>query len=243
MSLVSTISPEARRRRRLLLSQQRSRVRRAANTAVHELVTRSPRTVAQLLRLELTTDNVQYVGMGLQSVVIRSGDEEVVKVMQRTMDMPAPTREELICRYRTEYLALRECLPRFTIDQVVYVGVHPLISNREAVQIKQPYLDVLDLELELFPADSAEVLAQRVAALEARYPGVADQLRDFAEGSRRLCADHGLVPDINGAGNLVVDTRGRLWLVDGIPIPASRQELQERVTAQLDMLESVLPGP
>lgn len=241
MSLVSTISPEASRQRRLLLSRQRSRVRRAANTAVHELVTRSPRTVAHLLGLRLTTDNVQYVGMGLQSVVIRNGDKEVIKVMQRTISMPSPTREELIGRYQTEYLAVRECLTRFTIDQVVYVGVHPLISNREAVQIKQPYLDVLDREL--FPADSAEMLTQRVAALEARYPGTANQLRDFVEGSRRLHANHGLLPDINGAGNLVIDPRGRLWLIDGIPIPASRPELQERVTAQLDMLESVLPGP
>jgi hypothetical protein len=76
--------------------------------------------------------------------------------------------------------------------------------------------------------------------LQTEQPDIVEQLSEFLERSRRLHAERGLLPDLVGNGNLVLDNNGLMRMIDGQPIAGEFIDAQSRVLSGLGTMSAAL---
>ena len=237
-SLASGITMEVRESRRERLAQNPNSLKRAAVLLVHDVVVRYPRVSARALGLDYQPSSLAFVGAGDQSTVFRSSETEVTKVNNRSVLWSPAVRAAEAERARAAHLAMAEHLCDFVLPQTIFIGEHPFFSHSHAIQITQPYQEIIDPQL--FEGGSRQDVKRRLLAMRDDYPAATTSLGNFVDGSRRLYDEHRLLPDTIGHKNVVIADDDSLLIIDGQPISTSLPKEQNLIRDQLNQIESLL---
>ena len=202
--------------------------------AIHACVTQAPRKTGAVFGLRYQPWDAEYLGRGFEFTVFRTGHDEVLKIAHNSIFLPAHRQREYAEKRQHEYRHMSRWLGEFSLPQAVEVAPLPFLPSLTAVQVRQPYRQVIDPAL--FKPETTTVIAHNFEQLEAAHPQAADQLPDFIERSRSLHAAKDLLPDTNGEANLVVDGND-LRMIDGQPIGLEHLPVQQVILGQLDSLE------
>lgn len=201
--------------------------------ALHACAVKMPRAAAALTRIRYEEWDAEFIDMGFEFTVFRTG-EEVLKIAHGTIQMDRHEQESYAEQRRKSYRHMADWLGDFALPQSIEVAPLPFLPSRTAVQVRQPYHDIVDPEL--FHRDSPGINRLNVDSIRSEHPTSSDQLLDFIERGRSLYGALELVPDTNGTANLVMDGE-RIFMVDGQPIGTEHRPIQQIILGQLDSLE------
>ncbi|HTB49133.1 MAG TPA: hypothetical protein VK712_03555 [Verrucomicrobiae bacterium] len=237
-SLASTVTPEVNQVRREQLQAIQNQTRRTGALALHDVATKRPEVVAAFLGLDYQPTALEHVGSGCESNVFRLNESDVLKVNFLSLIMSGRKRQEYARRARVEHQAMKHYLGSFIVPQETDLATHPSFPNREATQATQSFVEITDPQL--FPSTSTHEMAQTIGHLRAEQPDIIDQLSEFLVRSQRLYREEGLLPDVLGHGNLVLDDGGSLKMIDGQPIAPQFTDAQARAASNLGYMSAAL---
>lgn len=239
-SLAATITPETTDFRRRELEAMQHPVSRAAALKLNGMVQRNPDMVAKFLGIDYRPRPLRAIGQGWHSVVLLNGEDEVLKVNQRTLLYTATERAAFVERKRHEHEAMAEHLGSFVLPQEIFAAIHPVFRNREVVEITQPFRTIVNPNI-FYKGCTASSIESSVQDLRIDYPSAAAQLTSYAEQSHALYDDTGLLPDSCGGGNLVLGfPDGDLLMIDGQPVGRDEPDIQGIILNNLTHLEQAL---
>lgn len=224
---------------------ERQRVARANSTpwkrpvwlGVNLVSNRYPKAVSRALGLTFVPKAVEFVGIGAQSIVIKDGDSVVRKILSKSLLMTDAERKFEAAKAREQHQALAEALGEFVLPHEVVIEKHPLFPDHDAIQLLQKHAVVAIPEV--FGQDATSA-ASNLAVIRTRAPSVVHQLTPFINQSRRLYSETGLIPDLNGSSNVVVDNNDSLLVIDSQPLCDENPIGRQLALEQLDLTEREL---
>jgi hypothetical protein len=202
--------------------------------ALHTCAIKMPKATAALAGIRYKDWDAEYIGAGFEFSVFRTGHDEVLKIAHGTIDMPRHEQEGYAEQRRNSYQLMARWLGDFALPQSVEVAPLPFLPSRTAVQVRQPYRDIVDPEL--FHRDNPGINPANVTTVRDAHPSSGSQLLDFIERAQSLYKAQELVPDTNGSGNLIMAGEDFL-MVDGQPIGTEHRPVQNIILGQLASLE------
>jgi hypothetical protein len=237
-SLVSTISPETMRSRRDDLETIDNRPRRAGALALHDFAVSHPERAARMIGLRYRRTDLSPLGVGRENHVFRLSFDTVLKVDWMSVALGNDKQRQYAHQRQAEHETMVSALGEQAVPHLSTNNrAHPLFPDRNAIHVTQQYTEFRDDGL--FQATSAQAMGSIIMSMTAATPSIHDQLGTFLDASRRLHADHDLLPDVVGQGNVILDG-DQLRVLDGQPLGLDKFETQLKAHAQLDMLDEAL---
>jgi hypothetical protein len=217
--------------------------RRLGALALHDLALRHPRQAALLLGMSYQPTDMEYVGHGCHSMVWRRTPDEVVKVNSQSLLLKPEQKERFKQKYEARHQAMADYLKDFVLYETTTIDKHPVFISHETVQTIQPYRKIVDPNLAGGDNKTLGIVTANVAHVANSTPGILVQLQTFVDRSRALYANEGLMPDVAGSNNLVLDTAtSQLLMIDGQPIgkDVSQESTLQTTMLNMDYLEAAL---
>jgi hypothetical protein len=236
-SLATSIDRARSNARKEALKTIPSLPKRAGALALHEFAVRYPDLTKKVLGYSDQSSEINFVGAGSQSTVFRAGNS-VVKVFRATLRMNEAERLTFAAEKQHDYELMKQHLGSVVIDQSIDIGSHPAIQNGRAVLIHQNYYE--HTSLDIFNQFSETINTALAETISAKNPEIAAAIGSIAKSSLQLYDAAGLVPDINGRGNLVIGNYDNgVRLIDGQPIGPSNPAAQQRILFQLEQFTEI----
>ncbi len=236
-SLATSINRVRSNARKEALKTIPSLPKRAGALALHEFAVRYPDLTKKILGYSDLSSEINFAGAGIESTVFRSGSS-VIKVLRATLRMSEDERITFAANKQHDYELMKRHLGSVVIDQSIDIGSHPAIQNSRAVLIHQDYY--VHTSLDIFNQSSETIDSALAETISVENPEIAAAIGSIAESSLRLYEAAGLVPDINGRGNLVIGSDDNaVHLIDGQPIGPSNPASQQRILFQLEQFTEI----
>lgn len=179
-----------------------------------------------------------YIGNGAICSVYRK-DNSVLKVHRPTVQMQEEERISYLHSRRERSLALLCHMGEMAIPQTFSIGVHPLGRYR-AVIATQPF--ITGSPLRLFTMNAPDLDKGAVSSYCERQPHGQEQLHRLADSTFRSDETMGLVPDINGKDNLLLQGPSEhIALIDADPVSKNEHPtVRDLILRQAEALDRFL---
>jgi hypothetical protein len=171
---------------------------------------------------------LEKVGAGVEADVYRMGDS-AIKYVRNSHLLSDSGRRELVDIKQSDFLKLQAELAIFMPAQTITIEPHLFNPGREVVQTTQPFVRFEPL-VTYRGVERSVVLPNKITPL------IADDLSDFLDGAWTSFGKEKILPDTNGSNNLVIDSEGRLKLLDTQPVGTMHPEVQVKIMEQMRSL-------
>jgi hypothetical protein len=130
-------------------------------------------------------------------------------------------------------------MSNFVLPQTTSVDNYPGTPKLQVVQTQQPFKPAIQ-DTGIFTSIGEHIDTNALGALYTRYPRAAAQLAAFACQSLELYQSEGLLCDVIGTKNLVVDMQtSDLLLNDATPLAPTNAIAVDRAHRQLEELAAL----
>lgn len=240
-SLISSITPETLTRRESDLQTITSPYKRAAAILIHKTVAQYPRLTSRAMGLNWDAlRSLDFVGLGYDSLVIKQSEETVLKLHMRSLTLDRPHQHEYAAQLADSYSRLAKYMGDFVLPQTTSVDGYPDSPRLQVVQTQQPFKPAIQ-DTGIFSRASEHIDVNALDRFYAGHPKAAAQLPAFARQSLKLYQNEGLLCDVIGTNNLVIDTQtSDLLLIDGAPLITTHIVTADRARQQLEELAALV---
>lgn len=204
MALISDSIGWSERKKRLGCIESKSK--RFAALAIHNAVKTSPKLVRDMLARPYEKRDMEVVGMGYCSTVIRMGNT-AVKLLRASDRLSESEQTEYIKQLELSQAVLLDYLPEFALPQDFEITEHPF-KSRSVIIAKQSFVEgYIPLRI-----NNSDAFTHLDVSQKRQVGDFTDQALEMIEGS-------GLAPDLLGADNIGFTQDGNsLVMVDTIPV-------------------------
>lgn len=193
-------------RRNQIESMYKSPFIRMAALAIHHSVGLCPDIIKSAILKPYVDANIEVVGFGFNSTVIKEEDYHVTKLLRASEDMSHQEKCEYINTISSRQDKLMDYMSSFALRQTFSIIQHPVYKDYSVVAAKQEYVKNFK-PLKVFDVE-------HMSNLETYQK---HEIIQFARLALRMSKESNLFPDILGPNNFGFTEDSRLVLVDTIP--------------------------
>ncbi len=167
------------------------------------------------------------VATGSEHTVVTDGTN-ALKIDRKSQAMNGAEKKRNLHNKLQQFGTVQRYLGEYTLPQTTAIEPTPYRQRAEAVITTQPLVETIVSDL--VHQDQEQTL-KRLVEQGIKPTKIGEALINFCEQSAILLDNEALGPDIGGRGNLAVDMRGSLVLIDAYP---SDDELRNRESPRFD---------
>ncbi len=198
-------------REKFIKSKYGNTIKCAAALAVHNIVRINPNFFRDALIRPYQQLNLEVIGFGLHSTVIRQGDY-AIKLLRLSKNMTIPEKLEEIQSLRTGQEIVLKYMSDFALEATYSIIQHPLQEEEQIIAAKQPYL-----------ADYKPIQVYDIETMNSFSNRTKAKFIKFAECSLNMLEKTGYIPDIYGVNNFgLVNNQESLLLIDTEPVLSNK---------------------
>ncbi len=236
LDLASTLHPFAAEVRRQQIVNEPNLLKRLGAKLINASVQSFPATMARIAGVRFTPRKFLIEGNGLHMVVLRDGDD-VIKIDTASMHQTEDERQASLKRRQTDHDLMRTYLGGMVIPETAAIRPHPLLPDRDVIQVRQSYTPFIDPYL--FEQSTATPIQETFFAFRSLHPKAWEGLGNFLDRSESLYRETRTLPDTSRWGNLVIGKDSELHMIDGQPILAG-DPTQGIILQQFSLLRNQL---